>query len=145
MAHTRASIEAILIRRCGRMLAATELDGSTIDGSNADLNDPIGWAIRQLGGAVASIAVPIKLGMSLSNYYELCDTGCGTANPVYVDNKFGFFSIAGVVTVPLGGTTNFGSWNLHGGVEFQMLGTTTEAFLGDDNQTIASIGIGFTY
>jgi hypothetical protein len=55
MAHTRASIEAILIGRCGRLLVAAELDGTTVDGTNADLNDPIGWAIRQLGGAVASI------------------------------------------------------------------------------------------
>jgi hypothetical protein len=97
------------------------------------------------GGAVASVAVPIKVGLSMSNYYELCESGCGLPNGVYNDNKFGFFSIAGVVTVPIGGTTNFGAWNLHGGVEFQMLGTTTEAFLGDDNQTIASIGIGFSY
>ena len=57
--------------------------------------------------------------MSLSNYYE---------NPATLeddDDKFGFFSIAGIVTVPLGGTTNFGSWNLHGGVEYQRLGDTT--------------------
>ena len=50
--------------------------------------------------------------MSLGDYYELAGE----------DNKFGFFSIAGIVTVPLGGMTNFGSWNIHGGVEYQKLG-----------------------
>ena len=49
--------------------------------------------------------MPVKIGFSLSNYYEL-NTGTSDA-PVYVDNKFGYFSIAGLVTVPLGGTTQF--------------------------------------
>lgn len=55
MALSRASVEAILVERCGRLLTAASLDGATSDGTNASLNDPIGWAIRQLGGAVASI------------------------------------------------------------------------------------------
>jgi hypothetical protein len=63
-----------------------------------------------------------------------------------VDNKFGYFSVAGLVTVPLGGTTSFGAWNLHGGVEFQALGDTTKALNGGDGQrVIGSIGIGFSY
>jgi hypothetical protein len=68
--------------------------------------------------------VPIKVGLSLGDYYEL-NTGTQLA-PVFVDSTFGYFSLAGVVTVPLGGTTRFGSWNVHGGVEFQQLGETTE-------------------
>ena len=89
----------------------------------------------------AGIAFPIKVGMSLSDYYELAGE----------DNKFGFFSIAGIATIPLGGTTNFGSWNIHGGVEYQRLGDTTAAFNLDDdglpkkNQVIGSIGFGFSY
>jgi hypothetical protein len=84
----------------------------------------------------ASFAVPIKAGFSLSDYYELAG----------VDNTFGFFSIAGIVTVPLGGTTNFGAWNIHGGVEYQALGDTTQSFNGGDaSRVIGSIGIGFSY
>lgn len=56
MALTRANLEAVLIRRCGRLLAALGLDGTTVDGTNSDLNDPIGWAIRSCGGTVASLA-----------------------------------------------------------------------------------------
>jgi hypothetical protein len=86
----------------------------------------------------------VKVGLSLSDYYEQ-NTGTADA-PAFVDNTFGFFSIAGVVTVPLGGTTTFGAWNLHGGVEYQALGETTEAFNGGDNsRVIGSVGIGFTY
>ncbi len=43
-----------------------------------------------------------------------------------VDHTFGFFSIGGLVTVPLGGTTSLGAWNVHGGVEYQALGDTTK-------------------
>ena len=50
------------------------------------------------------------------------------------------------VTVPLGATSSYGSWNVHGGVEFQRLGVTTAALNGDaKHRTIGSIGIGFTY
>ena len=87
-------------------------------------------------GGKASIAVPVKLGFSLSNYYELAGS----------DNKFGFFSVAGIVTVPLGPTTNFGGWNVHFGGEFQWLGDTTTAFNGNHStQGIASFGLGFSY
>jgi hypothetical protein len=84
----------------------------------------------------ASVAVPVKVGLSLSNYYELSGT----------DHKFGFFSVAGIVTVPLGSPSKFGSWNIHNGAEFQKLGDTTTFFNGgDDSQVIGSIGIGFSY
>jgi hypothetical protein len=69
----------------------------------------------QRRGVQASIADPIKAGFSLADYYGLAGA----------DNSFGFFSIAAVVTVPPGGTTGFGAWNLHGGVEYQALGDTT--------------------
>jgi hypothetical protein len=58
-----------------------------------------------------------------------------------VDNKFGFFSVAGLATVPMGS-----HFNVHGGVEFQALGDTTKALNGGDgSQAIGSIGIGFAY
>ena len=56
MATTRAQVETILIRRAGKWLIAAGLDGTTISGSNVDLNDPLGFAIRACGGTVASIA-----------------------------------------------------------------------------------------
>jgi hypothetical protein len=118
-------------------LIAFELDGQADGGANAGTYMEIGFAP---GYAVskASIAFPIKIGLSLSDYYEDPLTGN--------DEKFGFFSIAGIVTVPLGGTSSFGSWNVHGGVEYQKLGTTTEFFNGgESNQVIGSFGIGFSY
>ena len=84
-----------------------------------------GYSVRRIG-----IAVPVKVGMSLGNYYELAGK----------DHHFGFASVAGIATLPL---TRWA--NVHGGVEYQRLGTTTKAFNGGDpSKTIASIGIGFS-
>jgi hypothetical protein len=85
---------------------------------------------------VASVAFPVKVGMSLGDYYELAG----------VDRRFGYFSVGATAAVPLGGTTSYGTWNVHGGIEFQSLGDTPEAFnSGDQTKLIASIGVGLTY
>ena len=54
MALTRANAEVILIRRVGALLTAADLDGTTVDGTNVDLNDPFASALRQLGHTVCS-------------------------------------------------------------------------------------------
>ena len=109
--------------------------GQADGGENAGTYLEIGFA-PGYSASKASIGFPIKVGLSAGDYYELDGQ----------DNKFGYFSIAGIVTVPLGGTTSFGAWNIHGGVEYQKLGTTTEFFNGgESNQVIGSFGIGFSY
>ena len=114
-------------------IATGQADGGAKAGTYMEIGFAPGYAASK-----ASIAFPIKVGMSLHNYYENLLTG--------EDEKFGFFSIAGIVTVPLGGTSSFGSWNVHGGVEYQKLGTATEIFNGgESNQVIGSFGIGFSY
>jgi hypothetical protein len=116
--------------------------GQADAGAEAGRYIEIGAAPSISGGGV-SLAVPIKLGLSASNYYEHPLTG--------EDSKFGYFSLAGIVTVPLGGTTKLGSWNIHGGVEWQRLGDTTKYINRDSdgeeqaNKVIGSVGIGFSY
>lgn len=112
---------------------AGQADGGDHAGKYLELGVSPGYAASK-----ASLTVPIKVGLSMGDYYEMPGTG--------VDSTFGYFSTAAIVTVPIGGTTNFGSWNVHGGVEFQKLGDTTAFFNGDkDTQVIYSGGIGFTY
>jgi len=114
-------------------VARGQADGGANAGTYMEIGAAPGYGFKR-----ATIAVPIKVGLSLSDYYENPQTG--------EDEKFGFFSIAGIVTVPLGGTTSFGAWNVHGGVEYQALGKTTEFFNGgESNQVIGSFGIGFSY
>ena len=117
-----------------------QADGGLNKGTYLELGAAPGYSASK-----ASIAFPIKVGLSLKDYYELADE-FGDVQ----DNKFGYFSIAGIATIPLGGTTNFGSWNIHGGVEYQRLGDTTAFFNSDEdgprkNQIIGSIGFGFSY
>ena len=83
----------------------------------------------------ASIAVPVKVGLSLSNYYEIAG----------VDSRFGFASVAGIVTVPLGSMTKYGAWNIHGGAEFQKLGDSAIFNGGERSRVMGTVGIGFSY
>ena len=116
-----------------------QADGGSKAGRYLELGVAPGYAASR-----ASVSVPVKIGLSLANYYEL-NTGTAT-EPVFVDKKFGYFSVAGLVTVPLGAISRFGTWNLHGGVEFQALGDTTKSFNGGDgSRVIGSVGIGFSY
>jgi hypothetical protein len=81
-----------------------------------------------------SVAVPVKVGLSVADYYE------GAAG----DERFGFFSLAGIVTVPFtSAPTALGTWNVHGGVEYLRLGERNQGF--GENQVVGSIGIGFSY
>ena len=70
----------------------------------------------------------MKVGLSLKDYYELDGT----------DNKFGYVDAGVLFTVPFTRVpTNFGSWNVHGGVSFLGFGDTTKALNnGDAGQVV---------
>ena len=56
MSLTRAQVETILVQRIGGWLTNAGLAVTTA-GSNASLNDPIGYGIRIAGGSVSSYAL----------------------------------------------------------------------------------------
>jgi hypothetical protein len=121
-------------------LVAFELDtlpglGQADGGFNAGTYLELGAAPTWLYEPI-TVAFPIKVGLSLNDYYELAG----------VDHTFGFLSLGAIATVPFASSTNYGSWNVHGGLEFFSLGDTPEAFnAGDQQKVVASVGIGFTY
>lgn len=118
-----------------RELDTAEGIGQADGGLNAGTYFEVGIA-PGFAGSKASIAVPVKLGLSLGDYYEVAG----------VDNRFGFVSVGGIVTVPLGSTTKYGSWNVHGGAEFQRLGDNTLVLNGGKrSRVMGSIGVGFSY
>jgi hypothetical protein len=55
MTITRAQVEQVLVKRAGKLMTAADLDGTTHSGVNTDLNDPIGWALRQMSYTVTSL------------------------------------------------------------------------------------------
>jgi hypothetical protein len=92
-----------------------------------------------LAGPV-TFAMPVKVGLSLKDYYEFGG----------VDYTFGFFDVGGLVTVPISKIpVSFGSWNVHGGVDYLRLGDGAVGLgLGTDgkkNQAVVMGGIGMTY
>lgn len=122
---------ALVARELDTAPGMGQADGGLEAGTYFEFGIAPGYAFSK-----ASLAVPVKVGLSLGNYYEVDG----------VDEKFGFVSVSGIVTVPLGSTTKYGSWNLHGGVEFQRLGDHTLLLNGDErSRKIASLGIGFSY
>ena len=116
------------------VLLARELDGQADGGSEEGTYVELGIA-PGLSWSRASVSVPVKVGLSAGDYYEGLNG----------DERFGYFSVAGIATVPFTDTpTPFGTWNVHGGVEYQRLGDRN-SFAYGQNQVIYSIGVGFSY
>jgi len=108
-----------------------QADGGLDAGTYLEFGAAPRWA-----GAPVNVWFPISVGLSLSNYYELAGE----------DHTFGFLSLGAHAEVPLVRTSNYGAWNVHGGLDFYSLGDTPEAFnAGDQTKLVASVGIGFTY
>ena len=116
------------------VLLARELDGQADGGSEEGTYVELGIA-PGVSFSRASVSLPVKVGLSAGDYYEGLNG----------DEKFGYFSVAGIATVPFTDMpTRFGTWNVHGGVEYQRLGDRN-SFAYGKNQAIYSIGVGFSY
>ena len=99
MALTVVQFETILIKRVGKLLTALGMDGTTIDGDNADLLDPMGTAIRQMGASVATITDVIDADLTdfaETQYDELFDRAelrtlesAYTTATIKIDTKIG--------------------------------------------------------
>ena len=122
-------------------LVAFEIGGD--DSGQADVGSELGTYLElgvgpswPIADGKATVAVPIKLGLSLKDYYELNGE----------DQKFGYIAGGVLFTVPLSG----GKWNVHAGVDLYGLGDATGAANADSDGprkswAIASGGIGVTF
>jgi hypothetical protein len=108
-----------------------QADGGAVEGRYLELG-----AAPSLGFHGTVVAVPVKVGLSLDGYYE----------GLRGDERFGFFSIGGSLTVPLSGErSRFGRWNVHGGADYVRLGDSNALRLGENTKVIISAGIGLSY
>ena len=83
-----------------------------------------------------TLALPVKLGMSLKDYYE------GPAG----SGRFGFFDFGGRASVPLAFLNGRTTWEVHGGVNFLLLGDNLRLLNeGDRVKPIGVIGMSVTY
>jgi hypothetical protein len=119
-------------------LIAFELDGQADGGSNEGTYAEFGVAPAwPIAGGKATVSVPAKIGLSLSDYYEGLDG----------DEKFGYFQVGGLISAPLtSATSKFGAWTIKGGVDVYAFGETPKAFNnGDRGKVVATFGIGVVY
>jgi hypothetical protein len=121
----------------GQLAVEVGGDGSGDGGEDRGTYLELGVGPAFALGSRASLTVPVKIGLSLSDYYELGGN----------DHTFGFFDVGALVTIPLAGVPGaFGSWNIHGGADVYVLGDTPKAFnSGDRAKVVGLIGIGVTY
>jgi hypothetical protein len=114
-------------------LVAFELEGQADAGLGKGRYLELGGAPSW--GSSVTLAVPVKVGLSLGDYYESFTR----------DETFGFFSVAGTLTKTISSGGSFGSWNVHGGAEYMLLGDRNAVVLGSDSKVVGSVGIGFSY
>jgi hypothetical protein len=135
--NDRATLGRVAVRPYA--LLAFELDtkpgiGQADGGLDAGKYLELGAASSFATGTF-DVAFPVKLGLSLGGYYELAGE----------DHTFGYSSVASIVTVPFGSGSKLGAWNVHGGMELQLLGDMAKALNnGDGSEVIGSIGIGWS-
>lgn len=112
-------------------LVAIELQGQLDGGRTKGRYLEVG--ARPTFGRGVTVAVPAKVGLSLGDYYE----------GLRGDERFGFFSVGGVATVPLSsGGGWLGRWTAHGGAEYIRLGDRNQLVLGKPHTVVVSGGLG---
>jgi hypothetical protein len=119
-----------------KAILAFELDGQADGGSNEGTYLELGVRPTiKFGTSAASLAIPVKMGLSLSDYYE-GPTG---------SNGFGYFDLGGIIGVTLPSTGKVG-WEIHGGVDFLWLGDNLQILNHDDSfKPVGTIGFSITY
>jgi hypothetical protein len=106
-----------------------QLDGGFHAGRYLELGVDPGYVAKRV-----HFTVPVKVGLSLSDYYELGGE----------DHTFGFASLGATIAVPLTRASRLGRLTVRGGIEVQRLGEATRVFNdGERMKAIGSFGIGW--
>jgi hypothetical protein len=110
-------------------------DFGTNKGTYLELGVGPSWPLAK---GKLTVTVPVKLGLSLKDYYE---------DPTGHDSKFGYFDVGGLLAYPLTKVpSQFGTWNIHVGVDVYAFGDTTKAINnGNGSRAVPYGGIGITY
>jgi len=129
--------KAQMLNPYGFIAAELTDDGQADIGAKKGTYLELGLAPNFGLGGKAMLTIPAKVGLSLKDYYELAGK----------DQKFGYFDVGGVVTLPLSGVPmSFGRWNVHGGVDVFALGDTAKAFnQNKSSKVVGSFGVGLSY
>lgn len=123
---------------------AVETDGQADLGSHVGIYgqfaiEPL-FALGQFGSFDVTLAVPVTLGTSLSDYYEDPSSGDG-------DEFFGFLDVGASLSSPLPFMpSRLGPWTGELGLHWLLLGDNNEERnVGDASEFIVSIGLATTF
>ena len=123
-----------------RAMVAFELKGQADGGESKGtyLELGIGPEVTLIDAAryPVTLSIPVKLGMSLNNYYE-GPTG---------SNRFGFFDVGGRASVPLAFMNGTTTWEVHGGMSLMWLGDNLRLLNGGDRvKPVGLVGVSVSY
>ena len=123
-----------------KMILAFELDGQADGGEKQGTYLELGVrpVVKIIDAAKypLSLAVPVKLGLSLRDYYE-GPTG---------SNSFGYFDTGLIASVPLAFMPARTAWEVHGGVDILWLGDNLRLLNGSDRvKPVGILGLSVVY
>jgi hypothetical protein len=119
-----------------KVIIGTELHGQADGGAGRGTYLELGIRPALAAAKALTFYIPVKVGMSLNNYYE-GPTG---------SNRFGYFDTGVIASVPLGFLSGTGSWEAHGGVDFLWLGDNMKLLnSGDRFKPVGVVGVSFAY
>jgi hypothetical protein len=95
--------------------------------------------LGSIGGNPLTLSVPVVLGCSIDDYY--LDSGG--------DNEFfGYASIGGFVSIPIGAPSKYGTWTLTGGIQYIYLMADSAEVAndgGENYELLGKVGVSFAY
>jgi hypothetical protein len=118
---------------------AGQADGGSGKGVYMELGIEPGLTLIKSEKYPVTLSVPLKIGLSLKDYYEDPITGD--------DSTFGYFDGGIVVSVPLGFIPpDFGAWNFYASAHFLAFGSSLKTFNnGDDFKALGIFGFSLAY
>lgn len=124
------------------VLMAWEFDNTALGtkpGTYAEVDINPNFVIYQDDTYPVSLAIPMQVGMSVSDYYESPTTG--------KDNSFGFFKAGLTFSVPLGFVPEeYGSWSVAAGPAIYAFGTNLKAINeGNNPWVVGTASLNFSY
>jgi hypothetical protein len=120
------------------VLMAIELDGQADGGAGEGVYIELGVEPGlSVDGIPVSVAFPVTVGLSLTDYYE------GSPGN---DDAFGYVDLGLVASTPLPLPETYGAWEVSGGVQVLLLGDALASFNGgDDVQAVGTFGFNLGY
>jgi hypothetical protein len=112
-----------------------QADAGSKKGTYMELGVVPSWPLAK---GKLTLTVPVKVGLSLGNYYE---------DSSGHDSTFGYIDVGGLLSFPLTKVpSQFGTWNIHTGIDVYGFGDTTK-FVNEDkgSKFVWLAGIGLTY